>query len=246
MNKKKGKQKIDQLKKIHLIDLENYNAQQIQDLKEVSLIQKEIRFYVGNLYKKFAINLRPFNEQDAQQLSQEISQLFNKIEKLQIVIMDDNFELKYLQLIGNAISQCQNLIHLNIFINGIKHIYCEEGQISDYVIFTQQISQCKDIQYLNLLFEEGYIDDQICFQMLKSLQSLPKLSQIVLNLVENPLDISQDDWQQFIQTFTGFHNLNYLVICFNGEQTSKFMKMLAQRFKKVIKKLIHLRLSWMD
>ncbi|EWS71346.1 hypothetical protein TTHERM_000670229 (macronuclear) [Tetrahymena thermophila SB210] len=236
---------MEYFKSIHLIDLKNYNPQEIQDLKEVSLIQKEIKYYFQPLYEMFTINLRPFNEQETQQLSQEISQLFNKIEKLQILIMDEYFELKYLQLIGKAISQCQNLKYLNIFIFNIKYIYCEEGQLSDYVIFTQQIAQCKGIQYLDLNVEQGHIDDQTCFQMLKNLNSLPKLSQIELNLVDNPLYI-EDCWQQLIQMFKGFHNLNYLIIVFPYEQSREFMEMLRLSFKKVIKKLTHICLSWLD
>ncbi|KAL4486407.1 hypothetical protein ABPG72_007193 [Tetrahymena utriculariae] len=237
---------MNSLENINLIDLQNFNAQHIQDLREVSLIQKEISFYVANLYESFKINLRPFNENGAEQLSQEISKLFRKIEKLQIVIMDQNFEQKYLQMIGRAISECQSLKSLNIFIYDIKHIYCEEDQVSDYVIFCQQISGCKKIQYLNLNFEQGYIDDQICFEILKSLYALPNLSQIELNLVENLLDISSDDWHQFIQIFKGYQYLNYLVVIFNREQTRKFMKMLTKRFKKAIKKLTHISLSWRD
>ncbi|KAL4450448.1 hypothetical protein ABPG74_019346 [Tetrahymena malaccensis] len=237
---------MNNLENINIIDISNFNLQQVQELREVSLIQKENQFYVGNLYQNFRINIKPFSEEGAEKLSQEIILLFNKVEKLKIVIMDENFEQKYLQPLGKAIQECQNLKKLHIFIYDSKYIYNEEDQVSDYVIFSQQISGCKSIQYLNLNFEQGYIDDQICFKMLKNLYSLPQLSQIELNLVENPLDISQDDWRQFVQIFTGYQNLNYLVVIFNGEQTKKFMKMLTKRFKKVIKKLTHLSLSWMD
>ncbi|KAL4455303.1 hypothetical protein ABPG74_012455 [Tetrahymena malaccensis] len=251
-------QQIANMKKLSVLIL-NFRSNQI-DNKGIIDISQGIQQCGQNLYVlSLDLNFNQIEYEGAQQIALAI-QACPQLKILQIYLKENNITKCGVNELGKAILQCSYLEELKISLehnkvndeqqlnlgllnkNNLKHLYLNFTYCSinsnDMYNFSKQISECKQLQTMNLILQRNNYDFQSLMSFAKSIMQFQNLYNISINL-QTPI-FQKQQLTQFISSFSQIKKLfAFKLLISEYIDLKTYNKIAKKKFKRLVSKDIN-------